>query len=337
MIPVILKRIAEHCTFHKLKRFFVVFHGGEPLMQKACFFECFIAKARELCPNVSLEYGIQTNGTMLTQEWVDLFKRLNIQIGISIDGPEEASRHRVLRSNGMPAYKKIIRGVNLIKSNGLNLCTLSVINTEITASETYRYLKDLDVDYTDFLYPDVTYDAVVDTSLSAWIIELFDCWYNDKEKKPTIRYFELVIKLLLGFDLGFEALGRHENKTLCIKTNGNIDLVDSLKICGDGFTHTGFNVMQHSFDASFSDEVLQSYYFSHADSVLCERCKVCQVRDICGGGKFPHRFSRQNRFDNPSVYCESIRGLIYHIQGRLFEDIPEVMNKCNVQRLNSNL
>lgn len=337
MASIVLMRIAEHCTSHKIKRFFVVFHGGEPLMQSPSFYESFVAKAKEICPDVSFEYGIQTNGTLLTQEWIDLFKRLSIQIGISIDGPEEASKHRVLRSNGMPAYKKIVRGIKLIKSNGLNLCTLSVINTEVPASRIYTYLKELEVDYTDFLYPDVTYDAKADTNLSAWIIEMFDCWYNDKEKKPTIRYFELIIKMLLGFDLGFEALGGHENRTLCVKTNGNIDLVDSLKICGDGFTHTGQNVMQHSFDESFSNEVLRSYYFSHSDSVLCAKCRICEVRKICGGGKFPHRFSQQNGFDNPSVYCESILQLIIHIQKRLFDDLPEVMSKCNVQRLTYSL
>ena len=141
----------------------------------------------------------------------------------------------------------------------------------------------------------------------------------------------------MGADMGFEALGRHENKTLCIKTNGNIELVDSLKICGNGFTNTGLNVRFHSFDESFKNEVLRNYYYSHSDIVLCSKCKVCIIRDICGGGKYPHRYSKLNGFDNPSVYCKSIQLLVAHIQNKLFDDMPDVMEKCNIKRLANTL
>lgn len=161
LIPLILKRINEHCLSHQLSKFFVVFHGGEPLLQKKEFFEEFVYSAKEICPGVDFEYGVQTNGTLLDQEWIDLFKQLNIQIGISIDGPREASVHRVLRKNGKPAFDQIIRGVNLIKKNALILCTLSVMNVEYPARYIYEYIKKLGVGYTDFLYLDITYDIVL--------------------------------------------------------------------------------------------------------------------------------------------------------------------------------
>ena len=150
LIPIIIKRIAEHCREHRLERFFVVFHGGEPLMQKMDFYEDFVETAHALCPNVTFEYGVQTNGTLLSVKWIDLFKRLNIQIGLSIDGPKEASSHRVFRSNGKPAYEDIIQGANLIKSNKLTLSTLSVINVNCSPSYIYKYIKSLGVEYTDF-------------------------------------------------------------------------------------------------------------------------------------------------------------------------------------------
>lgn len=263
-----------------------------------------------------------------------MFKRLNIHIGVSIDGPQEASIHRVLRKNGNPAYEQIIRGIELIKENDLPLCTLSVINTDYPAKDIYKYIKELEVGFADFLFPDVTYNHAVDNDkIANWLIELFDCWYKDNCPKPKIRYFELIIKLLMGADLGFEALGKHENRTLCIKTNGDIDLVDSLKICGDGFTHTGMNVETHTLSKTFEHKILHDYYFSHSDAVLCSQCRNCVVRNICGGGKYPHRYSPNNSFDNPSVYCKSIKRLLVHIQNQLFNDMPSIMAKCNVNQL----
>lgn len=334
-IPLIIHRIEEHCLEHHINKFFVVFHGGEPLMHQKTFYEEFVHTANNIQSKIEFEYGVQTNATLLTQEWIDLFKRLNIHIGVSIDGPQEASIHRVLRKNGYPAYDQIIRGIELIKKNDLPLCTLSVINTEYPANYIYKYIKDLKVGFADFLFPDVTYNHTVDNNkIANWLIELFDCWYEDNCPKPKIRYFELIIKLLMGADLGFEALGQHENRTLCIKTNGDIDLVDSLKICGDGFTHTGMNVEFNTLDETFEHKILHDYYYSHSESVLCSQCNCCVVRNICGGGKYPHRYSSTNGFDNPSVYCTSIKSLLVHIQNRLFNDLPSIATKCNVNRLN---
>ena len=186
-------------------------------MQRKDFFEDFVYSTKKYCPGITFEYGVQTNGTLLNQEWIDIFKQLNIQIGISLDGPREASKHRIFRNNGKPAFDRIIQGANLIKENGLTLSTLSVINTEYPAKDLYKYIKELGVGYTDFLYPDITYDAIVDDKFSKWVIELFNYWYYDNKEKPIIRYFELIIKMLLGTDVGFEALGRHNNQTLCIK------------------------------------------------------------------------------------------------------------------------
>lgn len=333
-IPIIINRIEEHCLEHHISKFFVVFHGGEPLMHQKTFYEDFVHTANNIQTKIEFEYGVQTNATLLTQEWIDLFKRLNIHIGVSIDGPQEASIHRVLRKNGNSAYEQIIRGIELIKENDLPLCTLSVINTDYPAKDIYKYIKELEVGFADFLFPDVTYNHVVDNDkIANWLIELFDCWYKDNCPKPKIRYFELIIKLLMGADLGFEALGQHENRTLCIKTNGDIDLVDSLKICGDGFTHTGMNVETHTLSKTFEHKILHDYYFSHSEAVLCSQCRNCVVRNICGGGKFPHRYSRNNSFDNPSVYCKSIKRLLVYIQNQLFNDMPSIMAKCNVNRL----
>lgn len=332
-IDSIVTRIIEHCVTHNLSRFLVIFHGGEPLMQNKIFYRNFVSSVKRYHISTKIEYGIQTNATLLTQEWIDLCIELDIHIGISIDGPRDASSHRKFRSNGKCAYDAIMQGIDLLKINNLPVCTLSVINTEYSPHLIYSHLKDIGVSVADFLYPDITYDDVVDDKLTQWFIELFDCWYDDSEKHPTIRHFEIILKLLLGDTLGYEMLGQRCNKTICIKTNGNIDIVDSMKVCGINFTHTGLNVRKNSLDDTFGHPILRKYYYAHYDENLCAQCSSCILKTICGGGKMTHRYSKENGFDNPSVYCDSIKHLIAHIQDRLFKDIPHIINTNTVSKI----
>lgn len=89
--------------------------------------------------------------------------------------------------------------------------------------------------------------------------KMFDLWYEDNDtQKPMIRYFDTVVSLLLGIERGYEMLGRKPNKTISLKPNGNIELVDNLKICGDGFTHTGKNITDSTFDDIAQNSVMQN-------------------------------------------------------------------------------
>lgn len=73
-IPLIIHRIEEHCLEHHINKFFVVFHGGEPLMHQKTFYEEFVHTANNIQSKIEFEYGVQINATLLTQEWIDLFK-----------------------------------------------------------------------------------------------------------------------------------------------------------------------------------------------------------------------------------------------------------------------
>lgn len=68
-----------------------------------------------------------------------------------------------------------------------------------------------------------------------------------------------------------------------------------------------------------------TYYSSHLK--LAKKCIACPIKETCGGGYLPHRYSTINGFNNPSVYCEDLLKLITHVQNVVFEDIN---NKYNI-------
>jgi uncharacterized protein len=344
VVDGILQKTLLHCRRHNIEEFLFVFHGGEPLLAGFEFYEKFVSKAVNwLLPGVKPIFRIQTNATLLTEEWCELFGRLNIHVGISLDGtPEDNDLFRIDHS-GKGSYAKIIRGLKIAQQSPFlesKPGILSVLNVNADPIKTYEHFKDLQVNSVDFLFPDSNYDQLPppahnnnETAYADWLIQLFDRWlYEPDNKRMSIRLFEGIIMAILGGDASDEFLGFANNELLVIETNGGIESVDVLRICGDGFTKRDANVLTHEFDEALQNDLSMLYNLSHKK--LCKQCMACPVKDICGGGSLPHRYSRNNGFNNPSVYCEDLLKLITHIQNKVLEQLPgELLNSCGIDFL----
>ncbi|MBL7728884.1 MAG: hypothetical protein JNM68_14405, partial [Dinghuibacter sp.] len=196
--------------------------------------------------------------------------------------------------------------------------------------EIYESFKELGVRHYDVIIPDHNHDVppprktgsgTSDHAYANWLIELFDHWYAEGENRISIRYFEAIIKMILGEEIEFDFMGTSKNELLVIETNGGIETVDVLKICGDGFTKNNANVATHSFDEALQTPLANVYRLANVK--LPKKCSVCPVMEVCGGGYIPHRYSSENGFNNPSVYCNDLLKLITHIQNRVLDDLPE--------------
>lgn len=340
VIKKTLLEIERYCKKNALKKFEIIFHGGEPLLIGKGFFREFVKLSQQIIHSTDLIFSLQSNGTLISEDWCKLFNELNIQVGISLDGNQEDNKERVFKNN-TSAFDEILTGYNnLLTYSTSGGGVLSVINTSSDPVELYNFYKSIGVKGFDCLFPDCTYDKPAPNSdnIGDWLIKLFDVWFFDGENKPTIRFFDTTLNLLLGAEYrGNETLGRQFNSVLTIKTNGNMEVVDSMKVCGNGFTHTPYNIKENSFEDMECIERFVYYYNAHQDSVLCTKCKTCLVKNICGGGQLAHRYSERNGFDNPSIYCFEIFKYIVHVQNMILKDLPlDFIKKTGLTELTLN-
>jgi uncharacterized protein len=136
--------------------------------------------------------------------------------------------------------------------------------------------------------------------------------------------------LILGEFKGDELIGKRKNGAITIETNGDIEIVDPLRICGNGFTRNNLNVLRNEIEEIESYPLFQLYYHSHEK--LCKQCLNCPIQNVCGGGYLGHRFSNDNKFDNPTIYCTDITKLISHIQSDVLRRLPKsVIEKLNLE------
>ena len=124
-----------------------------------------------------------------------------------------------------------------------------------------------------------------------------------------------MITALLGNNSPTDGVG-HKPVELCtVMTDGSVEAHDVLRIAGDGFTHTMFNIFEHPIDAVRNEPRWKAA--RDASINLCETCRQCKFMNACGGGYLPHRFSKYNGYDNPSAYCDDLYATFEHIQSVL--------------------
>lgn len=334
VIKIFVDKIIVYCKKNNLTQFDFTLHGGEPLlMSKKKFCNLIDELLRLKNDNINVGISVQTNGILIDKEWCDIFKKYNLSVGVSLDGTQQLHDKYRVDKKGEGTYTNVIKGIEILKENDVNFGLLSVTNAEIEPKELFEHFVSLGL-YTDFLLIESNYDNHNDYPMGDWLISMFNLWFNslDSGHSIRIRIFEIICKNILGDNSGIDSLGIAENSILVLETKGELEAVDVLKICGEGFTKTNINIETHNIEDAFSDTLVDVYY--NSGKYLSKKCLACPVQEICGGGYLPHRYSSKNGFNNPSVYCNDLLRLITHIQNTVIDNMPEeLVKESRIQKL----
>jgi uncharacterized protein len=325
----LVKRLNAYCAARPGHVIDVVFHGGEPMLLNPRELDVWLTDAgRQLGRRV--RYGLQTNGTLVSEAWLDVLFRHGIQPSISIDGtPEVHDAFRVDHS-GKGSYERVVAGLRRLLDAGLDPGALCVINPGHSGIEMYRHLRSLGFKRMDFLLPDATHDSrpllyggFGPTPVADYLIPIFDEWFGEDDPEIRIRLFIEVLRLLFGGTPLTDNLGASlgGQNYLIIETDGGIHGTDVLKICYEGASDTGLNVLDNDFDDLPKASPLVFQIIDRGVS-LCETCVACLERDVCRGGAMAHRYSRAQGFANPTVWCGDMLKLIGHIRSAVSRVTP---------------
>jgi len=339
IVEELSKKIKKHCNDNDIHNFSITLHGGEPLLygkNKTSKLLDILKSIED--ENLQVKISIQTNGILIDDEWCKIFKDYNLNIGISLDGPKETNDTNRVNFKGNGTYDEVVKGIEICKNNNIKFGILSVVNPNISPNLAYNHLKELDVKGVDFLILDENYDnfnEFLPNVVSNWLISVFNLWFEERET-ISIRIFENIIKGVYGLNFSADSYGSSTNNAIIIETNGSIETLDVLKICGEKFTKNTLNILSNDLNEVFENDLINLYFFSN--TLLSKKCLSCPVNEICAGGYIPHRYSSKNGFNNPSIYCDDLLNLIIHIQNKLIELMPiELIAESNLEKLNYNL
>jgi uncharacterized protein len=311
----------------------VIFHGGEPLIMKKRKFDqvCTNLRALITAPE-KLRFCIQTNGMLVDEEWIELFDKHQIAVGVSIDGPKEENDRYRIDHQGRGTYDRVAKGIHLLREardEGLipGMGVLSVANPRLDGGLVYRHFVDeLKLDNFDFLLPIDPHDGfnyLDNEGYSRFLCQVFDEWVRDNNPIVSVRIIAKAISALksgkrLVEDVQNAYAGGHAVFT--VASNGDLGPDDTLRTAYPGL-FGNFNVLSAKYEDYVSSPLQKRLV--QAEMTLPTDCADCSWKNVCRGGaangRLINRFSHKAGFNNTSVVCDALQKFYGHVAAYLLK------------------
>ena len=221
------KQYLESQTMHEV---LFTWHGGETLMRNIDFYRKALYYQQKYGQGRKIDNSIQTNGTLLTDEWCRFFKDNNFLVGISVDGPQHC--HDVYRRtrDNRPSFYDVMKGLSLLKKHGVEFNIMGVVNDYNVdyPVEFYNFFKSLDCRYIQFT-PIV---EVVDGAVASWsvpsgrwgdfLIAVFGEWVKQDVGQFYVQYFDSTLANWMGVQPGVCTLAKHCGHAGVMEFNGDV-------------------------------------------------------------------------------------------------------------------
>lgn len=206
-----LESVLAEVLRHATGRCVIAFQGGEPTLAGLDFFRKAVALEKKLNVNrCVIENAIQTNGTLINEEWAAFFAKEHFLVGVSLDGPKDIHDYNRLDASGQGTYGRIIGSIKLLQKHNVEFNILTVVTAQTCrhARQVYRFFEKNGLTFQQYiacLDPLECQRGSFPWSLTPalygqFLKDLFDCWYADavSGKRKYNRYFDNLLEILSG-------------------------------------------------------------------------------------------------------------------------------------------
>ena len=318
-VALLVQRLRQFSREYELQRIAIHLHGGEPLLMPKAQFDGICEEIRSnLAPVVDLSMTIQTNGMLVDPEWIEIFNRHGLQVGVSLDGAQAHNDAHRLDHHGRSSYKATVRGLALCQERlHQPPVILAVIGEEFDPGKIYQHFrKDLNAEHLDFLLPHQNHDNFRGDAeaYGEFLIKVFDMMANDEES-VSVRFIDHFLARIYGqgnFLFG-NGNGREDPVYLLItvSSDGGVGPDDTLRSTKYWSGYEYRDLKSSSLEEIIRDPLFHE--FEHFKKTPAAACSDCCWRDVCGSGQPVHRYASGNGFDNPSVYCQGLDKFYTHV------------------------
>ncbi|MFZ4801772.1 MAG: radical SAM protein [Chlorobium sp.] len=292
----------------------LVWHGGEPLLAGICFFQqIFSIQAKYERAGLEYIHSLQTNGILVDDDWIKLFRYYRIGVGISLDGPAWLHDFQRPLSTGCPSHSRVISALDRMTAAGLRVSLSAVVTQKSLGAEReiISFFSALPAESVDFLPMTVLASKLQDHSFlisaiefSQFICEIYKEWSRLDEERISIRYLENMIRGITGC-----------HPSLCTFSGRcgayiSIDFDGSLYPC-DSFMRAQEFRMGNLRDKTLNTLLSTSRYHTFRADIaqLPHTCENCEILQACNGGCPSERYSGDGKFMRLYPFCGTRRDL----------------------------
>lgn len=304
------------------------FQGGEPMLAGLDFFRKALLlqeKYRVGKPTLKIENTIQTNGTLLDEEWAVFFHEHQFLVGISLDGPRKINDSARKDGKDQGTFYRVMAAVSLLKKYQVDFNIVSVVTGEAAkkASSLYGFYSRNHFPYIQLIPcmdeiqrqskgEDKNSYAVTSLEYGQFLCEFFDLWYEDFKagKIMDVRMFSNLAQMSVGFPPEECGMCGRCKCYFVVEGDGTVYPCDfycmdgyELGTVDDGFT----NLIQSK----------KAIDFEEASCHMAEECLACKYKDLCRGGC--RRFREPFDSGRPGLHilCEGYKLFFEHTEERI--------------------
>lgn len=311
----------EYIEAQTMSQVLFTWHGGEPLLRSIDFYRKALSLQQKYAGGRRIDNVIQTNGTLLTDEWCEFFAQNHWLVGISIDGPQPYHDHYRLTAAGKPSWQKVMQGIKLLKKHGVEWNAMAVVNAYNVNHplEFYRFFKENGCQFLQFTpiverqtrHEDgrtlasladkneipLSEASVTPEQWGYFLSAIFDEWVRKDVGKIFVEIFDCTLANWMGISPGICAYSKECGHAGVMEHNGDVYSCDH-------FVFPEYklgNIRDHSLiDMLYGEQQQEFSRLKH--SSLPRQCKECDMEFACHGECPKNRFMKDKYGDSGLNY-----------------------------------
>lgn len=309
-----------------------VWHGGEPLMRPIAFYRKVMELQKKYARGHRIENCIQTNGTLLNDEWCNFFAENHWLVGVSIDGPQEFHDEYRKNKGRQPSFYKVMKGIERLNRYGVEWNAMGVVN-DFNADyplEVYHFYKDIGCRFIQFTpiierlftHPDGRHLATINNAegqLAAFSVQpeqyghfvckIFDEWVRNDVGSVFVQLFDATLARWVGEQPGICTMAETCGHAGVIEHNGDIYSCDhfvSPEYLLGNIHRSPINELMYSKK--------QMDFGQNKREGLPQQCKKCEWLFACNGGCPKDRFMKTDSGEGGLNYmCKGFKQYFSHV------------------------
>lgn len=314
-------------VFGKYQKVSIIWHGGEPLLWGKKNYREILAFMQHELDGYDVHQSMQTNLSLVDEEYLDVLKKYNVRLGFSLDGTKEIHDSQRVGVGDVPTFDSIMQKVALCREYGMNPGCIVVNSRKHIGHipDLYQFMKKHELNFKFnplFISGEAEKNrdeyGITPMEYAKMSIELFDLWFDDPDGKiKESNFIEIASNIATGACTGCAFSCNCQDNFFAIAPTG--DVMPCGRFCDDDLMQYSYGNLHQETLSEILPRIKQSEIYKRSEHIMQGSCKNCKWLNICHGGCLHDGFLKSGDFRSKTFLCSAYKKIFAHIEKRLQE------------------
>jgi uncharacterized protein len=334
-LETLAQYVQQYISAQPMDEVHFAWQGGEPTLLGVEFFRTVVALQQKYADGKTIHNALQTNGTLLDDEWGEFLAEHRFLVGLSIDGPQELHDHYRVDKGNAPTFDRVMRGLAKLKEYQVDFNTLTVVNRQncMFPLDVYRFLREIGSGFIQFIPiverraietepngliliqpsferpAEVTDWSVEPLAYGQFLARIFDEWVKKDVGRTFVQIFDVALESWFGMDQSLCVFRKTCGSALAMEPTGDVYSCDHFVYPENKLG----NIMEDALE-KIVGSLAQTQFGNDKRDSLPPMCRQCDVRFACNGECPKHRFLHTPDGEPGLNYlCAGYKHFFHHI------------------------